>query len=89
LVRGPPPAVLEYLSCFSEAATVERKIAIAAAPETVWQFLIDPDKALAWWGLNAAFDPRPGGPYRIEIIPGHIASGEFVEIDAPRRPVQI
>jgi uncharacterized protein YndB with AHSA1/START domain len=66
---------------------VERTIAIDASPETVWQFLVDPEKTTAWWGMTASFDPRPGGEYRIEVIPGHTASGEFVELDAPRRLV--
>ena len=66
---------------------VERELAIDASPETVWQFLVDPEKTTAWWGMTASFDPRPGGEYRIEVIPGHTASGEFVELDAPRRLV--
>ena len=67
--------------------TVEREIAIAASPETVWQFLVDPLKATSWMGMTASFDPRPGGQYRIEVIPGHTAIGEFVELDPPRRLV--
>jgi uncharacterized protein YndB with AHSA1/START domain len=71
----------------STETAVQRTIAIDASPETVWQFLIDPEKTTAWWGLTASFDPRPGGAYRIEVIPGHTASGEFVELDEPRRLV--
>ena len=65
-----------------------RELAIAAAPETVWEFLVDPVKLARWKGFPAtAFDPTPGGGYRIEIIPGQVASGEFVELDRPRRLV--
>jgi uncharacterized protein YndB with AHSA1/START domain len=71
----------------STETAVERTIAIDASPETVWQFLVDPEKTTAWWGITASFDPRPSGQYRIEVIPGHTASGEFVELDAPRRLV--
>ncbi len=67
--------------------TVEREVAIAASPETVWQFLVDPVKATQWMGQRATFDPRPGGQYRIDVIPGHTAGGEFVELDPPRRLV--
>jgi uncharacterized protein YndB with AHSA1/START domain len=67
--------------------TVEREIEIAASPETVWQFLVDPEKATRWMGQTAAFDPRPGGLYRVAVIPGHTASGEFVELDPPHRLV--
>ena len=56
---------------------------IDASPETVWEFLVDPEKVARWKGLPAtAFDPQPGGAYRIEIVPGHVASGAFVELRA-------
>jgi uncharacterized protein YndB with AHSA1/START domain len=71
----------------AETTTVEREIAIAARPETVWQFLTDPDKAIRWMGQTASFDARPGGEYRVGVIPGHSAAGEFVELDPPRRLV--
>jgi uncharacterized protein YndB with AHSA1/START domain len=66
---------------------VERELAIDASPETVWDFLVDPDKAVRWMGQNATFEPRPGGLYRVEVIPGNTAVGEFVELDRPRRLV--
>lgn len=71
----------------AETTSVEREIAIAASPETVWEFLVDPEKATRWMGQSASFDPRPGGEYRVEVIPGEIARGEFVELDPPRRLV--
>ena len=72
----------------TESTTVEREIAIDADPETVWEFLVDPDKATRWMGISASLDPRPGGAYRVEVIPGNVAVGEFVELDPPRRLVQ-
>jgi uncharacterized protein YndB with AHSA1/START domain len=67
--------------------TVERELEIAAKPETVWEFLVDPDKLARWFGSRAWLDPRPGGQYRVDVIGGHIANGEFVELDPPRRLV--
>jgi uncharacterized protein YndB with AHSA1/START domain len=72
----------------TETTSVVREIAIAASPETVWQFLVDPERATLWMGQVATFDPRPGGVYRVDVIPGHTASGEFVELDPPHRLVQ-
>jgi uncharacterized protein YndB with AHSA1/START domain len=69
----------------TERTSVEREIAISAAPETVWEFLVDPEKAVRWMGETATFDLRPGGLYRVGVIPGNTARGEFVEIDPPRR----
>ena len=71
----------------SERTSVEREIEIAASPETVWELLTDQNEATRWMGQTAAFDLRPGGGYRVEVVPGHTASGEFVEIDPPRRLV--
>jgi uncharacterized protein YndB with AHSA1/START domain len=71
----------------TETTSVVREIAIAASPETVWQFLVDPERATLWMGQVATFDPRPGGDYRVDVIPGHTASGEFVEVDPPHRLV--
>jgi uncharacterized protein YndB with AHSA1/START domain len=71
----------------SETTSVERELAIGASPERVWEFLVDPDKATRWMGQSASFEPRPGGLYRVEVIPGNTALGEFVELDPPRRLV--
>jgi uncharacterized protein YndB with AHSA1/START domain len=71
----------------TESTTIEREVAIAARPETVWELLTDPLEATRWMGQEAAFDLRPGGEYRVRVIPGHVAVGEFVEIDPPRRLV--
>src|SRR6185437_4736013 len=71
----------------TESTTVERELAIAASPETVWSYLVDPEKATRWMGEEATFDVRPGGVYQVGVIPGNTALGEFVEVDPPRRLV--
>jgi uncharacterized protein YndB with AHSA1/START domain len=72
----------------TETTSVVREIAIDAAPETVWEFLVDPEKAVRWMGGTAELDPRPGGLYRVDAIAGqYTARGEFVELDPPRRLV--
>jgi uncharacterized protein YndB with AHSA1/START domain len=38
----------------TEALVVRREAQIAAAPATVFAFLIDPDKILSWMGAEAA-----------------------------------
>ena len=71
----------------TETTTVEREISIAASPETVWEFLVDPDKATRWMGSAATLDPRPGGEYRVQVLSGNVASGQFVELDRPNKLV--
>jgi uncharacterized protein YndB with AHSA1/START domain len=62
-------------------------LSIAARPETVWEFLVDPEKATRWMGIEATLEPEPGGVYRVTVLSGNVASGTFVEVDRPRRLV--
>jgi uncharacterized protein YndB with AHSA1/START domain len=71
----------------TETLVYERTLSIDASPETVWEFLVDPEKLMRWKGISADLDPQPGGIYRCEVIPGHTARGEFVELDKPSRLV--
>ena len=75
------------MSATTELTSVEREVAIAASPETVWELLVDPEKAVRWMGTAATFELRPGGLYRVDVVPGNTAVGTFVEIDRPRRLV--
>ena len=70
-----------------ECISVAKEIDIVARPDTIWELLSNPDEATRWMGLSAAFDLRTGGGYRVEVLPGLFASGEFLEIDPPRRLV--
>jgi uncharacterized protein YndB with AHSA1/START domain len=71
----------------TDTSVYERTLTIDASPETVWEFLVDPEKLMRWKGINADLDAKPGGIFRCEVIPGHIARGEYVEIDKPNRLV--
>src|SRR4051812_13384250 len=71
----------------TETRVYERTLTIDASPETVWEFFVDPEKATRWMGTEADLDPQPGGSYRCVVIPGHVALGEFVELDRPNRLV--
>jgi uncharacterized protein YndB with AHSA1/START domain len=71
----------------TDTAVYERTIAIDASPETVWEFFVDPEKLMRWKGIKANLDAQAGGEYYCEVIPGHIARGEFVELDKPNRLV--
>ena len=58
----------------------EREVRIAARPEVVFQFFLDPAKIVRWKGTEAALDPRPGGIYRVNVTGHDIARGEYLEI---------
>lgn len=69
----------------ADGLTVQRELRVDASPETIWEFLVDPAKAVRWMGQAATMDARPGGGYRIAVIPHNVATGEFVVVDRPRR----
>jgi uncharacterized protein YndB with AHSA1/START domain len=71
----------------TDTTVYERTLAIDASPETVWEFLVDPEKLMRWKGINADLETQPGGTFRCEVIPGHIARGEYIEIDKPNKLV--
>lgn len=71
----------------TDTTVYERTLAIDASPETVWEFLVNPEKLMRWKGINADLDTQPGGIFRCEVIPGHVARGEYVEIDKPNKLV--
>jgi uncharacterized protein YndB with AHSA1/START domain len=75
------------MNAATETVAYERTLAIDASPETVWEFLVDPEKAIRWMGIDMELDPQSGGIYRCDVIPGHTARGEFVSVDKPRRVV--
>lgn len=67
--------------------SVEREIYIEAPPETVFGFLTEPDKMVQWMGIEATFENRPGGIYRVNVNGEAVARGEVVEVAAPERVV--
>src|SRR5919109_1005759 len=71
----------------TDTTVYERTLTIDASPETVWEFFVDAKKLMRWKGIEAELDARPGGAYFCEVIPGHTARGEFVELDKPNRLV--
>jgi uncharacterized protein YndB with AHSA1/START domain len=71
----------------TDTLEVERRI--AARPETVFSFFVDPERYRKWQGIEAMLDPRPGGAFRVTMTGRSRTKmiGEFVEIDPPNRLV--
>jgi uncharacterized protein YndB with AHSA1/START domain len=67
--------------------TIERSIAIQAAPETVFRYFTDSARWAAWWGAGSTIDATPGGKVYIRYPNAVEASGEVLEVEAPRRIV--
>jgi uncharacterized protein YndB with AHSA1/START domain len=71
----------------TDPAVLEVSVFIAAEPETVFPYFVDPGRYTQWMGGAAELEPMPGGRYRVSLRGGVQASGRFVEVDPPRRVV--
>lgn len=67
------------------SATADRAIVLTervhAAPEDVFEFLVDPEKVLRWMGTAIEIEPEPGGKFWLNATGTDIASGSYLEID--------
>jgi len=66
---------------------VRAEVRIAAPPEVVFPYFIDPARMVSWMGVSALLDPRPGGTFRVEANGRDVVIGEYVEVDPPNRVV--
>jgi uncharacterized protein YndB with AHSA1/START domain len=60
---------------------------IAASPDAVFEFLVDPEKMVRWMGVEVELDPTPGGIFQVDVNGSDVALGTYVEIDRPHRVV--
>jgi uncharacterized protein YndB with AHSA1/START domain len=68
-----------------QGGVIEREIFIAACPEAVFGFLVDPALMARWIGVFHRLEPQPGGIFQVEVSPGNIARGVFTEVTRPHR----
>ncbi len=66
---------------------VVHELELAAPPDDVFDMFVEPEKLASWIGLSAELEPRPGGRFRFEVVPGQFCEGEYVEVERPRRVV--
>lgn len=64
---------------------VDRTVVIQATPAVVFAFLTETPRWAAWWGAGSEIDARPGGKLKIVYPGGTEATGEVIEVSAPRR----
>jgi len=62
----------------TEVVEVERRV--QARPETVFSYLVDPEKFRQWQGIDAELDVRPGGTFRTTVA----GRNRVVATQAPR-----
>ena len=64
---------------------IEREIFIAAPPETVFRFFVEPAFMARWFGQQHTLDPHPGGIFRVEVSAGKFARGTYTVVTPHRR----
>jgi uncharacterized protein YndB with AHSA1/START domain len=63
------------------------EIDVRAPAAAVYEMFTDPAKLARWIGIRALLEPRPGGLFRFELMPGEFCSGRYVELVPGRRVV--
>jgi uncharacterized protein YndB with AHSA1/START domain len=63
------------------------EIEVRAPAARVFAMFTDPALLVRWIGIRALLEPRPGGAFRFELVPGECCSGRYVEIVPDRRVV--
>ena len=70
-----------------EDKTVVHELVLPAPPEAVFAMFMEPEQLVRWIGISADLEPRPGGRFRFEVMPGQHCEGSFVIIEPPHRLV--
>ena len=68
-------------------SVVDQTVRIAAPPEVVFEYFVDPRKLVSWIGSRADLDATPGGRFWVDMNGRDVAAGEYVEIEPPKRVV--
>ena len=66
---------------------VVHELLLPVPPDEVFELFVDAAKLVSWIGIAAEVEPRPGGRFRFEVMPGQFCEGEYVELDRPHRLV--
>lgn len=70
-----------------EGDAVVRELVLPALPDEVFEAFVDPERLVRWIGISADLEPRPGGRFRFEVVPGQFCEGRFVTVERPTRLV--
>ncbi len=75
------------MSVTEPARTIDLRVRVAAAPPEVFRYFVEPERYVRWQGVRAELDPRPGGIFKVWMDADTVASGEYLELEAPKRLV--
>jgi uncharacterized protein YndB with AHSA1/START domain len=78
---------MDQTTVTADPTILGREVYLAARPETVYAYFVDPQRIVRWMGKVATLEPVPGGLFRVDYGQGDVARGEYRELDPPRRVV--
>jgi uncharacterized protein YndB with AHSA1/START domain len=62
---------------------VVHETVLPAPPSDVFEMFVDPKNLARWIGISAHIEPRPGGRFRFEVMPGQYCEGRFEIVEHP------
>src|SRR5450631_297897 len=65
----------------------QKTVLLPVSTDEAFALITEPDRLRRWKTVSARVDLRAGGQYRWTVIPGHVATGTFVEVEPGRRIV--
>lgn len=71
----------------TEREDVVVEIIVRAPASTVYRMFTEAELLARWIGIGATVEPRPGGTFRFELVPGEFCSGRYLELIRDRRVV--
>jgi uncharacterized protein YndB with AHSA1/START domain len=66
---------------------VIHELLLPVAPAEAFEMFVDPARLVRWIGISAELEPRPGGRFRFEVMPGQFCEGRYEVVDRPHRLV--
>jgi uncharacterized protein YndB with AHSA1/START domain len=70
-----------------EGDEVIHELRLPVAPDEAFEMFVDPARLVRWIGISAELQPRPGGRFRFEVMPGQFCEGLYEIVDRPHRLV--
>lgn len=70
-----------------EGDEVIHELVLPVAPDEAFEMFVDPARLVRWIGISAELEPRPGGRFRFEVMPGQFCEGRYEIVERPHRLV--
>jgi uncharacterized protein YndB with AHSA1/START domain len=70
-----------------EGDAVLHELLLPVTPDEAFEMFVDPARLIRWIGISAELEPRPGGRFRFEVLPGQFCEGRYEVVERPHRLV--